>query len=67
MTYPTSNTIYSRFVGFRAPQEMSDRLDRFSLALGRHKSDVIRYILGRSLTAYETDTAVIARIKQEMY
>jgi predicted DNA-binding protein len=64
---PTTERIYSSFVGFRAPPEFNDRLQRFSVALGRHKSDVIRYLIGRCLTAYEADSAAIEKIKRDLY
>ena len=66
MTQPP-NTIYNSFVGFRASRELHDRLDRFSGALGRRKSDVLRFLLVRCLSAYERDTVAIEKIKQELY
>lgn len=66
MTQPVSR-IYSRFVGFRASEELNFRLDRFSGALTRRKSDVIRYLLLSCLNAYEGDSDAIAKIRQELY
>jgi predicted DNA-binding protein len=63
----TTDRVYSSFVGFRAPADFNDRLKRFSAALGRDKSDVIRYLLGRCLTAYEADSAAIEKIKRDFY
>ena len=63
----TNDRIYRTFVGFRAPPEFNDRLKRFSVAVGRHKSDVIRYLLGRCLAAYEADNAAIEKIKRDFY
>jgi predicted DNA-binding protein len=62
-----SNDIYNSFVGFRASQELHNRLDHFSEAVGRRKSDVIRFLLVRCLNAYESDAVAINKIKQELY
>lgn len=61
------NSTYTRFLGFRAPDDLAARLDRFSHQLGRRKSDVIRYLLVRCLNAYEQDGDAIAKLRQEMY
>ena len=61
------NHTYTRFVGFRAPDDFTARLERFSLQLGRRKSDVVRYLLVNCLNAYEGNTDAIAKISQEMY
>jgi len=59
--------VYSSFIGFRASEDLNARIDRFSHALGRRKSDVIRYLLVSCLNAYETDRDAIAKIRQELY
>ena len=59
--------VYTDFIGFRAPQDLSARLERFSRALGRRRSDVIRYLLISCLSAYEADRDAIAKIKQGLY
>jgi len=66
MNNPTLH-VYSRFIGFRAQDELHTRLQRFSGLLGRHKSDVIRYMLLNCLNAYEADKDAIAKIRQELY
>jgi predicted DNA-binding protein len=63
----TPQCIYKRFVGFRLTDEMDTRLHNFSSALGRRKSDVIRYLLLSCLNAYEADREAIERIRQELY
>lgn len=63
----TSIRTYGSFVGFRASKDLNDRLQRLSGALGRHKSDVIRYLLVRCLAAYEADGEAIARIRRELH
>ena len=63
----TRDRIYSSFVGFRAPPDFDDRLKRFSNAVGRRKSDVIRYLIGRWLSAYEADSGAIEKIKRDLY
>jgi predicted DNA-binding protein len=65
MTQP--ERIYSRFVGFRASEDLNSRLDRFSAALTRRKSDVIRFLLLSCLNAYEGDPDAIAKLRQELY
>ena len=65
MPQPESR-IYSRFVGFRASEELNSRLDHFSTALTRRKSDVIRFLLLRCLNAYEGDEDAIAKMRQEL-
>ena len=64
---PRPESIYNSFVGFRASEDLHSRLDRFSGAVGRRKSDVIRFLLVRCLNAYEADATAIAKIKQELY
>jgi predicted transcriptional regulator len=59
--------VYKKFVGFRASDDLHARLAQFSNALGRHQSDVIRYLLTSCLTAYEADRSAIEKIKQELY
>ena len=59
--------VYPNFIGFRAPQELNARLERFSRALGRQKSDVIRFLLVQCLSAYEADRDAIAKIRQKLY
>jgi predicted DNA-binding protein len=63
----TAPRIYSRFVGFRTSEELNFRLERFSEALTRRKSDVIRYLLLSCLNSYEGDDEAIAKIRQELY
>jgi predicted DNA-binding protein len=60
-------TVYNHFIGFRASDDLHARLESFSRALGRQKSDVIRYLLARCLNAYEGDGEAIARIRRELY
>jgi hypothetical protein len=59
--------VYNSFVGFRTTDDLNARLQRFSIVLGRRKSDVIRYLLVSCLNAYETDGEAIAKIRQELY
>jgi len=59
--------IYDRFIGFRAAEELNTRLERFCTALGRQKSDVIRYLLLSCLNTYESDKQAIAQIREELY
>jgi hypothetical protein len=59
--------VYPRIVGFRASEHLDIRLRRFSSAVGRHRSDVIRYLLISCLNAYEANTDAIAKIRQELY
>jgi predicted DNA-binding protein len=59
--------VYKKFVGFRVSDELHARLAQFSNSLGRHQSDVIRYLLVSCLNAYETDRAAIAKIRQELH
>jgi hypothetical protein len=59
--------VYTNFIGFRASQDLSARLERFSRTLGRQRSDVIRYLLVSCLSAYEADRDAISKIKQELY
>jgi hypothetical protein len=59
--------VYNSFVGFRTSDDLNARLQRFSVVLGRRKSDVIRYLLVSCLNAYETDKEAIAKMKQELY
>jgi len=59
--------VYSKFVGFRVSDDLHVRLARFSRVLGRHQSDVIRYLLISCLNAYETDGDAIAKIRQELH
>ena len=66
MNYEPVKT-YPDYIGFRASQDLNARLNRFSRALGRRKSDVIRYLLVGCLKAYEADKDAIAKIKQELY
>jgi predicted DNA-binding protein len=66
MSQPSA-TIYDSFVGFRASKDLHDRLDRFSGAVGRRKSDVLRFLIVRCLNAYESDAVAINKIKQELY
>jgi predicted transcriptional regulator len=63
----TAFRIYSRFIGFRASDDLNSRLERFSTALTRRRSDVIRYFLLSCLNAYEGDADAIAKIRQELY
>jgi predicted DNA-binding protein len=66
MTEPEER-IYCRLVAFRAPDEFSLRLDRFSKSVGRSRSQVARYLIGQCLSAYEGDEGAIAKIRQELY
>lgn len=59
--------IYKRLVCFRSTPDLDDRLKRFSKALGRRKSDVIRYLLTQCLRAYEADPEAIARIREDLH
>jgi hypothetical protein len=59
--------VYDKVIGFRAPADLHARLARFSSALGRHQSDVIRYLLISCLSAYEADKGAIAKIRQELH
>ena len=59
--------VYKKFVGFRASDELHARLAHFSNALGRHQSDVIRYLLISCLNAYEADKDAIAKIREELH
>jgi hypothetical protein len=63
----TDPRIYTRFIGFRASDDLNVRLERFSGTLSRRKSDVIRYLLLSCLNAYEGDSDAIAKIRQELY
>jgi predicted DNA-binding protein len=58
--------IYCRLVAFRAPDEFSLRLDRFSKSVGRSRSQVARYLIGQCLNAYEGDQDAILKIRQEI-
>jgi predicted DNA-binding protein len=58
--------IYCRLVAFRAPDEFSLRLERFSKSVGRSKSQVVRYLIGQCLNAYEGDKDAILKIRQEI-
>jgi hypothetical protein len=62
-----SPVVYDKFIGFRASADLHARLARFSSALGRHQSDVIRYLLINCLSAYEADRDAIAKIRQELH
>lgn len=59
--------VYEKVIGFRASADFHARLARFSSALGRRQSDVIRYLLTSCLSAYEADKDAIAKIRQELY
>ena len=63
----TQSPIYTRFVGFRTDSIFHDRLEGFSRAIGRRRSDVIRYLVLNCLNAYEGNREAMAKIKQEMY
>ena len=58
--------IYRRLVAFRAPDEFSLRLDRFSQSVGRSRSQVARYLISQCLSAYEGDKDAILKIRQEI-
>jgi predicted DNA-binding protein len=58
--------IYRRLVAFRAPDEFSLRLDRFSESVGRSRSQVARYLIAQCLSAYEGDKDAIMKIRQEI-
>jgi metal-responsive CopG/Arc/MetJ family transcriptional regulator len=60
-------TVYNRFLGIKVPDDLAERLDRFSRSLGRQRSDVIRYLLVSCLNAYEGDRTAMAKIKQELH
>lgn len=59
--------VYNKVIGFRVPPDLDFRLHRFSSALGRRRSDVIRYLLVSCLNAYEANNEAIAKIRQELY
>jgi predicted transcriptional regulator len=59
--------VYKKFVGFRASDDLHARLAQFSNALGRHQSDVMRYLLVSCLNAYEADKDAIAKIRQDLH
>jgi predicted DNA-binding protein len=63
---PTHGRIYNQFVGFRAPDDFSQRFSRFSKSVGRSKSQVCRYLIAQCLIAYEADKDAIAKIRQEI-
>ena len=60
-------TIYSRYVAFKATEDLANRLDHFSRALGRRRSDVLRFMLGQLLNAYAADSEAIQKIKEQMH
>ena len=62
----TQERIYSRFVGFRAPDDFSLRFERFSQSVGRSRSQVARYLIAQCLSAYEADPDALAKIRQEI-
>jgi hypothetical protein len=62
----THEQIYNRFIGFRSPDDFSQRFERFSKSVGRSKSQVCRYLLSQCLSAYEADNDAIAKIRQEI-
>lgn len=62
-----STPVYTRLVGFRTTDELDRRLRRFSIVLGRRRSDVIRYLLVSCLNAYEANSDAIAKIREELY
>ena len=66
MTSRSAN-VYNKVIGFRVSEDVEVRLERFSRALGRQRSDVIRYLLVSCLNAYEANGDAIAKIRQVLY
>ena len=62
-----STNLYNRVIAFRASEDFEARLETFSRALGRPKSDVLRYLITSCLSAYETNRDAIAKIRQVLY
>ena len=59
--------VYNSFLGFRAPNDFTERFDRFTKHVGRNRSAVARYLLGECLNAYEGKKEAITKIRQEIY
>ena len=59
--------VYDQFIGFRAPNDLNHRLEKFSSRLGRRKSDTIRYLLNSCLRSYENDEGAIKAMREQLY
>lgn len=59
--------IYGRYVAFKATDDLVERLDRFSRALGRKRSDVVRFLLAQLLNAYAADPKAIQKLREQMH
>jgi hypothetical protein len=58
--------IYEAYVGFRAPPDFLTRFENFSRAVGRNRSDVLRFLLTRCLASYEGDAIAIRKIREQI-
>jgi hypothetical protein len=67
MNESTTTIVYDQFIGFRAPNDLNSRLERFSTRLGRRKSDTIRYLLINCLRSYENDEGAIRSMREQLY
>lgn len=63
----TTTIVYDQFIGFRAPNDLNHRLEKFSTRLGRRKSDTIRYLLTSCLRSYENDEGAIRSMREQLY